>query len=409
MADLQLFDALPPHIEAALRESIVKFGVLVPVAKDQHGRILDGHHRSRLADELGVRYRVDVIVVEDDVHAAEIARTLNSDRRQLSEEQRREVAAVLRSEGHSLRAIAAAVGVSAKTIHQDLAGVTQVTPASVVGTDGKRYPARRPTIVTGKNEREAARIIDALAGIDQLPASPVIDTKRAERIAREQAAERRRQEPTALTTVDDLIEIRHGDMACLADLAGTVDAIITDPPYESAYWDDTDSVYDRLGALAAKLLKPDGILAVMTGTRADLVDAVDQQIREWMRRRHRAVYLVPGQRWRDNQARVATGYKPILIYSRLDADPASLRWILDDVFTSDATRQDDGHHRWGQTESGMASIVERLSEPGALVVDPFIGGGTTAVVCKSLGRRFVGTDIDPAAVDTTRTRLGHDG
>jgi len=40
--------------------------------------------------------------------AAEIQRTLNADRRQLTEEQRRQVAANLRQEGHSYRAIGAA-------------------------------------------------------------------------------------------------------------------------------------------------------------------------------------------------------------------------------------------------------------------------------------------------------------
>jgi DNA modification methylase len=53
----------------------------------------------------------------------------------------------------------------------------------------------------------------------------------------------------------------------------------------------------------------------------------------------------------------------------------------------------------------MADIVERLTEPGALVVDPFLGGGTTAVVCEALGRRFVGCAVDAAAITAARERL----
>lgn len=64
------------------------------------------------------------------------------------------------------------------------------------------------------------------------------------------------------------------------------------------------------------------------------------------------------------------------------------------------------HHHWGQSEAGFASLVERLTSPSQLVVDPFLGGGTTAVVCRDLGRRFIGCDIDAAAVQTTRKRLG---
>lgn len=51
MTDLQLFDALPAHIEDALRASIKRFGVLVPIAVDQDGRTIDGHHRARIARE----------------------------------------------------------------------------------------------------------------------------------------------------------------------------------------------------------------------------------------------------------------------------------------------------------------------------------------------------------------------
>jgi DNA modification methylase len=53
----------------------------------------------------------------------------------------------------------------------------------------------------------------------------------------------------------------------------------------------------------------------------------------------------------------------------------------------------------------MADLIERLTNPGDLVVDPFLGGGTTAIVCRELGRRFVGCDIDPLAIDKTLRRL----
>jgi DNA-binding CsgD family transcriptional regulator len=141
-ATLQLFDALPPHIEAALRASIERFGVIVPVVTDQAGTRLDGHHRARIAEELGVPYpTVEVFAVDDDARR-EIARTLNADRRQLTEEQRREVGAVLRGEGHSLRAIGGALGVSHEQVRQDLSTVKELTvPERIVGLDGRSRPS----------------------------------------------------------------------------------------------------------------------------------------------------------------------------------------------------------------------------------------------------------------------------
>jgi tRNA G37 N-methylase Trm5 len=35
------------------------------------------------------------------------------------------------------------------------------------------------------------------------------------------------------------------------------------------------------------------------------------------------------------------------------------------------------------------------TDPGDVVLDPFLGTGTTAIAAKTLGRHFVGIDIDP--------------
>ena len=144
MTDWQVFPALDAATEAALRDSIQRFGVLVPVFHDQHGRTLDGHHRERIAVALGVPVTVIVRPVADDDEAREIARTLNADRRQMTPEQRSAVVVALRSEGHSLRAIAGAVGVSVGTVQTDVARVQVHTPVPTKGRDGKTYPASRP-------------------------------------------------------------------------------------------------------------------------------------------------------------------------------------------------------------------------------------------------------------------------
>jgi IS30 family transposase len=57
--------------------------------------------------------------------------------------QRRPVVAALREEGHSHRAIAAALGISKKTVQNDLETSQVDTPIHVAGQDGKSYPARR--------------------------------------------------------------------------------------------------------------------------------------------------------------------------------------------------------------------------------------------------------------------------
>jgi hypothetical protein len=139
----------------------------------------------------------------------------------------------------------------------------------------------------------------------------------------------------------------------------------------------------------------------------DLIDHARFMLDKHMRRRHIGVYLTPGQRWRDQVERVAIGWKPIFIYSHPGADVSERKWINDDVFTSSGAReQDTRFHHWGQNESGIADLIRGLTEPGQLVVDPFLGGGTAAVVCRDLGRRFIGCDVDASAVTISRERVG---
>ena len=51
-------------------------------------------------------------------------------------------------------------------------------------------------------------------------------------------------------------------------------------------------------------------------------------------------------------------------------------------------------HPTQKPEKLVAKAVLASSRPGDLVFDPFMGSGTTAVVAKKLGRRFVGIEID---------------
>jgi hypothetical protein len=49
--------------------------------------------------------------------------------------------------------------------------------------------------------------------------------------------------------------------------------------------------------------------------------------------------------------------------------------------------------------------MEWLTRPGDLILDCFIGSGTTAAVAQKLGRRWIGCDINKGAIQTTSKRL----
>ena len=51
-----------------------------------------------------------------------------------------------------------------------------------------------------------------------------------------------------------------------------------------------------------------------------------------------------------------------------------------------------------------AAAIRCFSEPGQLVLDPYMGGGTTVVEAVAAGRRAVGSDINSLAVFITRVK-----
>lgn len=53
----------------------------------------------------------------------------------------------------------------------------------------------------------------------------------------------------------------------------------------------------------------------------------------------------------------------------------------------------------------LQRVIEASSNPGDLVLDCFVGSGTTAAVAEKLGRRWIACDLSRFAIHTTRKRL----
>lgn len=56
-------------------------------------------------------------------------------------------------------------------------------------------------------------------------------------------------------------------------------------------------------------------------------------------------------------------------------------------------------------DAGPSCDCRARPEPG-LVLDPFIGSGTTAIAAERLGRRWLGIELNPAFADQARARIG---
>jgi DNA modification methylase len=64
-----------------------------------------------------------------------------------------------------------------------------------------------------------------------------------------------------------------------------------------------------------------------------------------------------------------------------------------------------GGHPTQKPEELISHFVKLLSNKGDLVLDPFMGSGTTGKVCKDLGRKFIGIEISPKYYQVARKRM----
>lgn len=177
--------------------------------------------------------------------------------------------------------------------------------------------------------------------------------------------------------------------------ADSVDAIITDPPYPKEYI----YTYEQLAEQARTLLKPGGILVAMAGHPYinTLINLMEPYLKfHWIG----CYYMPTGTHASLPYYSVSVYWKPLLIFSNGDWPKTR---TFQDVIIND--QQDKEYHHWGQGVSGFRRIVEAFTMPNETVLDPFVGGGTTAIAALETGRYFIGSDVSQIEVDKTIARL----
>jgi DNA modification methylase len=81
---------------------------------------------------------------------------------------------------------------------------------------------------------------------------------------------------------------------------------------------------------------------------------------------------------------------------------------LHDYIESSITPKNEkryGGHPTQKPESIMQFFVETLSNTGDVIMDPFMGSGTTGVVSKRTGRDFVGVELNDEYFNICRKRI----
>lgn len=410
----EIQETLPPLStleKEKLKHSIEESGVQQPILVMPDGRIIDGHHRWEFGSS-DVPYTVLDL---PEYKAFELAIELNVARRQMSQEQEKEVrkklkerrallketAQQIRAEGKTQAETAIELGVSQQAI--DLWEDITITSNE---SDGNSYipPDLRIKIPKDHNyiihDRYTAGEFQSEIAADYKVSQAAISkilTRVNKEIEKAQELEDLIQKGKPLGLPDTMTLIC-GDFQEIGPTleAESFDAIITDPPYPKVFL----HLYENLAKQAARLLKPNGVLLAMAGQ--SYLPTIYSTMSKHLAYHWTICYLTPGGQSPisiSNHKKVNTFWKPVLWFVKSEYTGKH----VGDVLKSD--RNDKRYHEWGQSERGMAELVDKLTEPGDLVLDPFLGGGTTAVVCHETSRPFVGIDIDESKIEITRGRL----
>ena len=79
----------------------------------------------------------------------------------------------------------------------------------------------------------------------------------------------------------------------------------------------------------------------------------------------------------------------------------------DNVIFAGYAPNERGYHVAQKPVALMQTLIKLTTVEGQVVVDPFCGSGTTLVAAKSLNRRYIGFDNDPACVAIAAKRLAN--
>src|SRR6476659_10395379 len=148
---------------------------------------------------------------------------------------------------------------------------------------------------------------------------------------------------------------------------------------------------------ADRALRPEGTLAVVYG-QMWLPQALEA-LSVGRPYRWTAAVMIDRNRHLVHPRKVTCGWKPVIIFG------ACARMFHDVIEVPDDVDDGRARHPHGQSLNAFRAIVERLTRPGDLVVDPCMGGGTTLIAATQLGRHAVGCDVDAAYVKRVRRLL----
>lgn len=194
--------------------------------------------------------------------------------------------------------------------------------------------------------------------------------------------------------------MHRGDFRELAAMIpdNSVELVFTDPPYD----EESASLYADAAQVAARILKPGGSMIAYTGQKhlPAVLAGMSQHLRYWWT----CACIHEGGNQILNNLGIRCGWKPLVWFVKNGR--GDVQNVMQDTVRGD--REKDAHE-WQQAVSEAHYFIEKLCPVGGLVVDFFLGGGTTKIAADRLNRRFVGFEVNAKALEVAAKRIEKEG
>lgn len=104
------------------------------------------------------------------------------------------------------------------------------------------------------------------------------------------------------------------------------------------------------------------------------------------------------------KGRLLYGADVAYLYGEPPASRPGAQVIPGEVCKTESTGRQTAHP-CERSEQHVRFLVDKWSEPTDVVLDPFMGSGTTGVACANLGRKFIGIEIECKYFDIACERI----
>jgi len=406
-----LKEILPPLGEddySRLKESIREQGIQESIKILPNGVIVDGYHRKKIVQELGIKDIPYEIKQLDKDEALELGISLNLARRNLSFEQKIEIIKKLRKRGWTQERVAKVVGITRRRVGQIEDGSNGNISITSIPDLRFKISKEAEDEIFERAKTETQEQIASDYGITRRRVGQIIE-KKEEQLHREE--EIRKAGDKKLPPGIILLEGDFFDQINKVE-DHSVDLLVVDPPYgvmDDYEWDKKDLKFTDDWVKETKpKLKEDYAGFIFCDSRRGY--DFETILRQYFEIKNRIIWVRKNMsKGRVIKDKFISAYEVIFYFGNkelnLPAKWGSERFDVMEYAVPQSNFKEGKYHPTQKPLKLFKRLIKLGSKEGDMVFDPFAGSGTTGIICKEVKRNCILIEKEQKYIDIIKGRL----